>query len=146
MKLIVQKVSQAEVHVDNCLQGRIQKGFMVLLGLHRDDTHEHSDYMIKKLLNLRVFPDQDGKMNKSLLDVSGELLIVSQFTLYGNCQKGNRPSFIDAMPPVEAEKFYNQFIEKLEQVYGKEVQTGQFQAHMQVSLVNDGPVTIVLER
>lgn len=146
MKLVVQKVSQASVDVDGKTIGSIGQGFMVLLGLHRDDTHEKSDYMIKKLLNLRVFPDQDGKMNKSLLDVSGKLLVVSQFTLYGNCQKGNRPSFVEAMPPVQAEEFYYQFVQKLEDAYGRKIETGQFQAHMQVSLINDGPVTIVLEK
>lgn len=146
MKIVVQKVSQASVAVDDKLVGSIDCGFLLLLGLHHDDTHEISEYMIKKILHLRVFADEDGKMNKSLLDISGKLLLVSQFTLYADCRKGNRPSFMQAMSPEKAEQFYHDFVAKLEAACGQKIQTGQFGAKMSVQLTNEGPVTIILEK
>lgn len=144
MKLIIQRVSQASVTVDNALIGEIQHGYMVLLGIHKDDTFDQCDKAIRKLLNLRLFADDAGKMNLSLQDVGGGILLISQFTLYGDCRKGNRPSFIEAMPPHAAEPFYNTFVDKLKAAYAN-VAFGSFGADMQVALINSGPVTITLE-
>lgn len=144
MKLVIQRVSQASVTVDSAIVGEIQEGYMVLLGIHKDDTLEQCDKAIRKLLNFRLFSDDEGKMNKSIQDVDGSILLVSQFTLYGDCRKGNRPSFIEAMPPQEAEPFYDAFCKQLKQTYAK-VEFGKFGADMQVALINSGPVTITLE-
>lgn len=145
MKIVVQRVNNAKVEVNNEIIGKINKGFLVLVGVTHEDTTEIADYLVQKLLNLRIFSDEDDKMNLSIKDINGELLIVSQFTLYANCQRGNRPSFIDAGKPEMAENLYNYFVQKCKNENIK-VETGKFGADMQVSLTNDGPVTIILEK
>lgn len=145
MKIVVQRVNNAKVEVNNEIIGKINKGFLVLVGVTHEDTTEIADYLVQKLLNLRIFSDEDDKMNLSIKDINGELLIVSQFTLYANCQRGNRPSFIDAAKPEMAENLYNYFVQKCKNENIK-VETGKFGADMQVSLTNDGPVTIILEK
>ncbi len=144
MKAVIQRVNSASVEVENKLISRIEKGLLVLLGFKVDDTHNESEYLIKKITNLRIFGDDKGFMNSSAKDLDLEVLLVSQFTLYGNCKKGNRPSFSEAMPPAEAEKFYNEFVEKFKTVHPK-TKTGTFGAYMKVELINDGPVTIILD-
>ena len=145
MKLVVQRVNSAKVEVNGKIVGAITKGFLVLLGVTHNDTKEIADYLVKKLCNLRVFEDESGKMNLSLKDVNGELLIVSQFTLYADCSSGNRPSFINAAKPDKANELYEYFCEKCKENNLK-VQKGIFGADMKVSLLNDGPVTIILEK
>ena len=145
MKLVIQRVKNASVEVDNKIVGEIDKGFLVLIGIKVGDTKEQADYLVKKVCNLRVFTDEKGKMNLSLKDVEGKLLIVSQFTLYGNCNDGNRPSFIEAARPKEAIPLYEYFCDECEK-NGIEVQKGIFGADMKVQLLNDGPVTIVIEK
>lgn len=144
MKLVIQRVSKAKVEVDNKIVGSIGKGFLVLVGITHTDTEKEADYLANKLCKMRIFEDENGKMNLSLKDVGGELLIVSQFTLYADCAKGNRPSFIEAARPEQATPLYEYFCKKCEE-QGINVQKGVFGAHMEVSLLNDGPVTIVLE-
>lgn len=144
MKLVIQRVSQASVSVDDAVIGQIGKGYMVLIGVGADDTKELADKYIRKMLGLRIFEDENGKTNLSLKDVGGALLLISQFTLYANCRKGNRPSFVEAGNPVLAEKLYEYMIAKCREEVS-DVQTGSFGAHMVVSLVNDGPFTIVLD-
>lgn len=146
MKIVVQRVKNAKVEVDEKTVGKIEKGFLVLLGVSNEDTKEKADYLVKKLCNLRVFEDNDGKMNLSLKDVDGKLLIVSQFTLYADCSKGNRPSFINAARPEKAEELYEYFCKECKGKYGFEVEKGIFGADMKVSLLNDGPVTIIIEK
>ena len=144
MKFVIQKVSEASVHVEGECIGRINRGFLVLVGIGREDTKETADQYIKKMVNLRIFTDAEGKTNLSLADVGGEVLLISQFTLYANCRKGNRPSFFGAGEPQMAEALYEYIIEKTrEQV--PVVRTGRFGALMQVSLVNEGPFTIILD-
>lgn len=144
MKFVIQRVAEASVEVDGDIIGQIGKGFLVLIGVGREDTKETADQYLKKLLGLRIFEDEQGKTNLSLADVDGELLLVSQFTLYANCKKGNRPSFIEAGEPQVAEELYEYIIQEAsEQV--PVVQTGKFGAEMKVSLVNDGPFTIILD-
>ena len=145
MKLVIQRVRNAKVDVDGKTVGSIEKGFLVLLGVTHTDTKETADYLVKKLCKLRVFEDENGKMNLSIKDVRGQLLIVSQFTLYADCSGGNRPSFVNAAKPDLANELYEYFCEKCkeEQI---EVQKGIFGADMEVSLLNDGPVTIILEK
>lgn len=145
MKLVIQKVKNASVEVDEKIVGKIKKGFLVLIGVKVGDTKEQADYLVKKLCNLRVFADENGKMNLSLKSVEGQLLIVSQFTLYGDCNNGNRPSFIEAAKPEEAIPLYEYFCEECAK-QGLEVQKGIFGADMKVRLLNDGPVTIVIEK
>ena len=145
MKLVIQRVKNASVEVDNKVVGKIEKGFLVLIGIKVGDTKQQADYLVKKVCNLRVFEDENGKMNLSLKDVGGRLLIVSQFTLYGNCNDGNRPSFIEAARPEEAIPLYEYFCDECAN-NGIEVQRGIFGADMKVQLLNDGPVTIVMER
>lgn len=146
MRLLVQRVSKANVKVDNKIIGKIDKGFLVFLGITHKDEEEIADYLVKKLLNLRVFEDENGKMNLSLKDVEGQLLIIPQFTLYADTKKsGNRPSFTDAAKPEHAEKLYEYFIKKCKEER-VDVQTGKFGADMKVELINDGPVTIMLEK
>ena len=144
MKLVVQRVKNANVSIENNIVGKINQGFVVLLGVSNEDTKENADYLVKKLLNLRVFSDNDDKMNLSIKDIEGELLIVSQFTLYANCKKGNRPSFIEAAKPEHAKPLYEYFINECRKE-NLNVQTGDFGADMQIELINDGPVTILLE-
>lgn len=145
MKLLVQRVSSAQVDVDSKTVGKINNGFLVLIGVTHTDTREIADYLVKKLCNLRVFKDENSKMNLSIKDVDGELLIVSQFTLYADCQHGNRPSFVNSAKPDMANELYEYFVEKCRKEV-KNVETGIFGADMKVSLLNDGPVTIMLEK
>lgn len=144
MKFIIQRVSEASVTVEGQVIGQIGKGYLVLIGVGENDTKELADRYIKKMLGLRIFEDENGKTNLSLKDVGGSLLLVSQFTLYANCRKGNRPSFTEAGNPELAEELYEYIIAQCRKEI-PEVQTGSFGAHMKVSLVNDGPFTILLE-
>jgi len=144
MRAVVQRVSSASVTVDGEIVGKIGKGLLVLLGIKKDDTDTQQEKIIKKILNLRVFFDGQKEFDKSVVAVGGEILLVSQFTLYGDCTKGNRPSFFGAMSPQEASIVYKEFAKSLRQQYPK-VQEGVFGAYMQVALVNDGPATILLE-
>lgn len=145
MKIVIQRVGKASVTVEEKVVGKIDKGFLVLLGVTHNDTKEQADYLVKKLCNLRVFTDENDKMNLSLKDVDGKLLIVSQFTLYADSSNGNRPSFTEAAKPEQAEKLYNYFCTECEKK-GIEVQKGIFGADMKVDLINDGPVTIIIEK
>lgn len=145
MKLVIQRVSYAKVEVEEQVVGQIGKGFMVLLGVKEGDTEKEADYLVNKLCNLRVFEDENEKMNLSLKDVNGGLLIISQFTLYGDCSRGNRPSFIEAARPEIADKLYEYFMQECRK-QGITVQKGIFGAHMEVSLLNSGPVTILMEK
>ena len=145
MKVVIQRVKNASVKVDGKVVGEIEKGFLVLVGIKVGDTKEQADYLVEKVCNLRVFTDENDKMNLSLKDVNGKLLIVSQFTLYGDCSDGNRPSFIEAARPEEAIPLYEYFCEECAKK-GIEVQRGIFGADMKVELLNDGPVTIVIEK
>ena len=145
MRLVVQRVKKASVEVDKKIVGKIDSGFLVLIGIKKGDTKEQADYLVKRLCNLRIFTDENDKMNLSLKDVNGKLLIVSQFTLYGDCTQGNRPSFIEAARPEEAIPLYEYFCEQC-QLNNLEVQKGIFGADMKVELLNDGPVTILLEK
>ncbi len=144
MKFVIQRVTEANVSVEGVVLGEIQKGFMVLIGVSDTDTKEIADKMVRKMTGLRIFQDEEGKTNLSLGDVNGSLLLISQFTLYANCKKGYRPSFIEAGKPDMAEELYEYIIEKSKE-YVPNVQRGQFGADMKVSLVNDGPFTIVLD-
>ena len=144
MKVVIQRVKEAKVEVENKVVGKIKKGFLVFLGITHTDTKEQADYLVKKLCNLRVFTDREGKMNLGLKEVLGELLIVSQFTLYADCKNGNRPSFTNACEPNKANEIYEYFKSKcMEEV--KIVESGVFGADMKIELLNDGPVTIILE-
>ena len=145
MKFVIQRVKNAQVDVDNKTTGKIDKGFLVLIGVTHTDTKEIADYLIKKLINLRVFEDENGKMNLSLNDVKGSLLLVSQFTLYADCSHGNRPSFTEAAKPDFANELYEYIISECKKEINN-VETGIFGADMKVSLVNDGPVTIIMEK
>lgn len=145
MKLLVQRIANANVKVDDKIVGKVDKGFLVLCGVTHTDTKETADYLVKKLLNLRVFEDENEKMNLSLKQVNGELLIVSQFTLYADTSSGNRPSFINAAKPDMANELYEYFCSQCAKE-GIHVEKGVFGAHMEVSLLNDGPVTIMLEK
>src|SRR5687768_3838403 len=145
MRVVIQRVSKASVVVEEKIVGEIGSGFVVLLGVSRDDQASDADYLTDKIINLRVFSDQQGKMNLSLADTGGALLVVSQFTLYGDARKGRRPSYLDAAPPAIATPRYEQFLALL-RVGGAAVETGEFGAMMDVELVNDGPVTLWLER
>ena len=144
MKFVIQKVSEASVHVEWECIGRINRGFLVFVGIGKEDTKEIADQYIKKMINLRIFTDSEGKTNLSLADVGGEILLISQFTLYANCKKGNRPSFFNAGEPQMAESLYEYIIEKTKENVPV-VKTGRFGALMQVSLVNEGPFTIILD-
>jgi len=144
MRSVIQRVSRAKVSVDTEVTGEIGKGILVLLGVAREDSEKEALYLLEKTLNLRIFEDAEGKMNLSLLDIEGELLVVSQFTLYGDVRKGRRPSFIEAAAPTEANRLYEFFVAEARKQLSK-VETGRFQAMMDVELVNDGPVTILLD-
>ena len=144
MKFLVQRVKEASVTVEEKVTGKINKGFLVLIGVCNEDTEEVADKMLKKLLGLRIFEDENGKTNLSLADVEGELLLVSQFTLYADCKKGNRPSFIKAGKPEHANRLYEYIITKAKETVPT-VETGIFGADMKVSLVNDGPFTVILD-
>jgi len=144
MKVVLQRVLGASVSVDGKIVGEIKRGYLALLGVGGNDDKNIADKMINKIANLRLFPDHEGKTNLSIEDIGGELLVVSQFTLYADCRKGNRPSFIDAAPPTLAEELYEYFLSAAKPRFNR-VEHGLFGAMMQVSLVNDGPFTVVLE-
>jgi len=144
MRAVVQRVSGATVCSEGTETGRIGKGFVVLLGVSVDDTEEDAKYLADKVVNLRIFEDDNGKMNISLKDVKGELLVVSQFTLYGDCRRGNRPGFSRAARPEKAEELYNSFVTRCRE-HEIKVETGRFQTVMQVELINEGPVTILMD-
>ena len=144
MKFVIQRVTEASVSIEGEVKGKIGWGFLVLIGVGKEDTREIADKYIKKLLGLRIFEDENGKTNLSLADVKGELLLISQFTLYANCKKGNRPSFVDAGAPDQAEALYDYIVEECRKTVPS-VQTGEFGADMKVSLLNDGPFTIILD-
>jgi D-aminoacyl-tRNA deacylase len=144
MRAVIQRVTYAKVEVEGTVRGEIGPGVLVLLGVSRTDTAEHADFVAAKIVNLRIFSDDQGKMNRSLLDTGGAMLAVSQFTLYGDCRKGRRPSFDDAAPADRARQLYEYFVQAARRL-GVDVQTGVFQADMAVTLVNDGPVTLIIE-
>lgn len=144
MRIIVQRVKSASVEVDENTVGQIGKGLLVFLGVGREDDESDLDYMVNKVLGLRIFEDEDDKMNLSLEDTEGELLVISQFTLYGDARKGRRPSFIESAAPDMGEDYYEKFVEKCKD-RGLKVETGIFGADMKVNLINDGPVTIMLD-
>lgn len=144
MRVVIQRVKNASVTVDGEIVGKIGKGILVLLGVAVADTEKDALYLLEKTLNLRIFEDSDAKMNLSLRDIAGELLIISQFTLYGDVRKGRRPSFIEAAPPEKANRLYEYFVSVARQKLLR-VETGKFQAMMDVALINDGPVTILLD-
>lgn len=146
MKAVIQRVSSAYVQVDGKKVGAINKGLLVLLGIHQNDTDVELKWMSDKILKLRIFEDSDEKMNLSVSDVEGEILVVSQFTLYGDAKKGTRPSFIESARPEKAEPMYDRLVNYLRDNSDLKVETGIFGAMMEVSLVNDGPVTIILEK
>ncbi|MBX2845145.1 MAG: D-tyrosyl-tRNA(Tyr) deacylase [Saprospiraceae bacterium] len=145
MRAVVQRVNHARVEVDEVVTGSINQGFLVLLGIAENDTEADLDWLVKKVIGLRVFSDEAGKMNKSLVDVHGAILLVSQFTLHASTKKGNRPSFIQAAKPEKALQFYEAFKHALEAQLQQEVATGIFGAHMKITLENDGPVTILFD-
>ena len=144
MKFVIQRVSEGSVTIDGEVRGQIGKGFVVLIGVGHDDTKVIADKFIKKLLNMRIFEDAEGKTNLGLADVGGELLLISQFTLYANCKKGNRPSFTEAGSPDMASALYDYIVDECRMVVPK-VETGEFAADMKVALVNDGPFTVILD-
>ncbi|MBO4655551.1 MAG: D-tyrosyl-tRNA(Tyr) deacylase [Bacteroidales bacterium] len=145
MKIVLQRCSKAEVRIDGEVAGKIGLGFVILVGITHSDTRENADFLAKKVAGMRVFEDAEGKMNLSLAEVGGQILSISQFTLYGNARKGNRPSFVEAARPEIAEPLYDYFNQVLREQYGLTVETGRFGANMQVDFVNDGPVTIIVE-
>ena len=146
MKILLQKVSEARVEVEDKVIGQIGAGILLFLGITHEDTEKDVDFLVDKVLNLRIFKNEEEEkyFDKSVLDISGDILVVSQFTLYGKTDKGRRPSFVEAAKPEEAERLYNLFVQKIREKSGLRVETGQFQAMMQVHLVNDGPVTLVI--
>ncbi|HPD79333.1 MAG TPA: D-aminoacyl-tRNA deacylase [Spirochaetota bacterium] len=144
MRAVVQRVKEASVEVDGKIISKIGNGLLVFVGINHDDTEKDSDYIITKCLGLRIFEDDGGLMNLSLCDVKGQVLVVSQFTLYGDARKGRRPSFSDAMKPDLAAAFFDRFVAKFKEAYS-DVFTGEFQSHMEVKLINSGPVTILLD-
>lgn len=144
MRAVIQRVEEASVTVDETVVGEISKGLLIFLGIEIDDSEEDLAFLKRKILNLRIFSDSDGKMNRSLVDTGGAVLLVSQFTLYGDCRKGNRPSFIRAAPPARADELYQELIRQLRSE-GVAVESGEFQAMMKVNLVNDGPVTLIVD-
>ena len=144
MRAVIQRVTQSSVSVGGQVVGRIGPGLLVLLGVARQDSEKDADFLAEKIIHLRIFEDKDGRMNRSLVDIGGQMLVVSQFTLLGDCRKGRRPSFVQAAPPETAESLYQYFVDRIrkKQIL---VQTGRFRAMMEVSLVNDGPVTLIVE-
>jgi D-tyrosyl-tRNA(Tyr) deacylase len=145
MRVVLQRVSEAAVRISGETVGEIQHGFLILLGIETEDDASDADYLIQKIVQMRVFSDSEGKMNLNVQDVNGELLVVSQFTLHASTKKGNRPSFIRAARPEQAIPLYNYFLSQLSTSFSGEIATGKFGADMQVSLINDGPVTIVMD-
>lgn len=144
MRAVVQRVSKGKVKVNNQITGEVKEGLLIYLGIGNEDTVEDIEYMVEKITNLRIFEDENEKMNLSVLDVEGEILVVSQFTLMGDCRKGRRPSFIEAAKPAKAESLYEEFVSKCKAI-GIKVGTGKFQTHMMVHSINDGPVTILID-
>jgi D-tyrosyl-tRNA(Tyr) deacylase len=144
MRAVIQRVKESSVSVNNRIIGKIGKGLLVLLGVAESDMPGDADYLSEKIINLRIFEDENGKMNRSLLETGGEMLVVSQFTLLGDCKKGRRPSFVNAANPEKANELYEYFVKKVRNK-GISVETGQFRAMMDVSLINDGPVTLIVE-
>ena len=144
MRAVIQRVSHCKVEIEGKLYSEIQKGMLILLGIKDDDSKEDIDYLCNKILHLRIYEDEEGKMNRSILDTSGQIMIVSQFTLYGDCRKGRRPSFIKAAPPEAAAKLYDIFVQRMKE-RDLTIKTGIFQAEMNVILNNDGPVTILID-
>ena len=144
MRAVVQRVKESSVTTGNEVIGRIDRGLTVLLGVAKGDTAADADYLVNKIANLRIFEDSDGKMNRSLLEIGGKMLVVSQFTLLGDCRKGRRPSFVAAAEPQTAIDLYEYFVKQMRNL-GISVETGRFRARMQVALINDGPVTLILE-
>jgi len=145
MRIVIQRVSEAAVKINGNIVGEIQKGLLVLLGIEHEDGQDDAKYLIQKLIQLRIFSDADGKMNLSVQDVNGGILVVSQFTLHAATKKGNRPSYIRAARPEQAIPLYEYFVAELQKISAPEVQTGRFGADMKVALVNDGPVTIIMD-
>jgi len=146
MKIVVQRVKRASVTVDGSVTGKINNGLLLLIGIHETDSKEEIDWCCRKISKLRIFEDDDGKMNRSVQDVEGGILAVSQFTLYGNTRKGTRPSFIEAAKPDVAEPLYDYMVERFKKITNLNVQEGKFGAMMDVELINDGPVTIIVEK
>ncbi len=144
MRAVIQRVKESSVTVKNEIIGKIGRGLLVLLGVANEDKADDAEYLADKITNLRIFEDDKGKMNRSLLETGGEMIVVSQFTLLGDCRKGRRPSFMNAADPEKANKLYEHFVKEVRQK-GVSVKTGRFRAMMEVSLINDGPVTIILE-
>lgn len=145
MRAVVQRVSRSEVVANGNLNGRIDKGILVLLAVGHEDNEADMEYLADKIISLRIFDDKDGKMNLSLLDTGGQVMVISQFTLFGDCRKGRRPSYSEAAGPETASRLYNKFVEYIRGKYPVHVETGIFQADMKVSLTNDGPVTLLLD-
>ena len=145
MRVVIQRVSEASVSIDGKVYSKIGRGLMILAGFESSDTEKSVDRLCSKIVNMRIFPDSDDKMNLSILDIGGDILAVSQFTLHASTRKGNRPSFIRAAPPAVSEPLYQTFVRRLDELLGKPPATGIFGADMKVSLINDGPVTIVMD-
>lgn len=145
MIAVIQRVSEASVKIEDKIKGSIQTGFLILLGITHDDTLEDVEWLSKKIVGMRIFSDEEGKMNLDLKSVNGDILLISQFTLHASTKKGNRPSFIEAARPEIAIPLYEQMIKQLSKDMGKDIQTGEFGADMKVSLINDGPVTIIID-
>ena len=146
MKLVVQRVKESSLKIKNKLYSSINAGMVILIGISKNDNYEMAKELAKKIIKLRIFNDDNGKMNKNIMEIKGEVLVVSQFTLYADTNKGNRPSFINAAKPELAISLYNQFIDELQKLISSKVRTGKFGANMKIELVNDGPVTIILEK
>ena len=145
MRIVIQRVSQASVTINGTCKAQIEKGYMILLGIESNDTSEDIDWLVKKIIGLRVFDDEQGIMNLDIKTIDGEILLISQFTLFASCKKGNRPSWLRAAPHNISIPLYNQFAERLTQALGKSIATGEFGADMKVALINDGPVTICID-
>ena len=145
MRILIQRVEKASVSVDGRLKGKIDKGLLIFVGISKSDTNSDIEYVVDKSVNLRLFPDVNGKFHFSVRDIKGELMVISQFTLYGDTRRGRRPSFSDAMGPVEAEEIFNKVIEMFKSNSGLDVAEGQFGSHMDIKSINDGPVTIWLD-
>jgi D-tyrosyl-tRNA(Tyr) deacylase len=145
MKAVIQRVSHAQVSVDNEIVGKIERGLLILLGIGHNDSDEDIEYLVRKIIHLRIFNDTDSKMNLSIKDIDGDVLIISQFTLFADTKKGNRPSYIQAAQPVIAKNLYEKFLHHFEKEFDKKIQAGIFGADMKVELLNDGPVTIIID-
>lgn len=146
MKVVIQRVKKASVTINKVVSGSIENGLLLLVGIHESDTKKEVDWCCRKIPTLRIFEDEEGKMNRSVKDVDGGILVVSQFTLYGNAKKGTRPSFIEAARPEKAEPLYDYMIEVLKRDSGLQIESGEFGAMMDVELINNGPVTLILEK